>query len=185
MPFSAMRRLLVLAVALAAVSAPATAARTSSPDAELVRRAALEREIGRELNRARTAHGLRPLRFGDGLRTAAATHSRAMLEQGFFEHESADGTSFADRIRRYYRDHGWGKWSVGETLLASSDEIDARRIVTAWIQSRSHREVLFAPDWRDGGVGVFYSEVAPGTFGRAPALVVTADFGLRTRKSSL
>jgi uncharacterized protein YkwD len=108
-----------------------------------------------------------------------------MLEQGFFEHESVDGTSFADRIRRYYRDHGWERWSVGETLLASTVELDARRIVTAWIQSRSHREVLFAPDWRDAGVGVFYSEHAPGAFGRAPALVVTADFGLRTRRSSL
>lgn len=106
-----------------------------------------------------------------------------MLELGFFEHESADGTTFDDRIRRYYRDRGWETWTVGETLLSSSVEIDAQQIVRAWIESRPHREIMLAAVWREAGVGVFYAPTAPGTFGGTEALVVTADFGLRAGKA--
>ena len=184
MPFTVMRRYLALALALAAVSAPVSAAQTGPQSTSAARRAALEREIVKEVNRVRALHDLRPLRFGDGLRTAAVVHSRAMIEMGFFEHESADGTSFDNRIRRYYRDRGWATWSVGEALLSSSAEIDAREVVSAWAKSRPHRAVLLAPAWRDAGIGVFYSESAPGEFRDAPALVVTADFGLRTGRAS-
>jgi uncharacterized protein YkwD len=179
-----MRRLLVLAAAVAAVCAPASAVSSTSQDSMLVRQQALEREVVRELNRVRAPRGLHSLRFGGGLRTAAAGHSRAMLELGFFEHESADGTTFDDRIRRYYRDQGWESWMVGETLLSSSGEIDARHIVAAWIESGPHRAIVLSPAWRDAGIGVFYAEAAPGDFGDAAALVVTADFGARAGKAS-
>jgi uncharacterized protein YkwD len=107
-----------------------------------------------------------------------------MLELGFFEHESADGTTFDDRIRRYYGDQGWESWMVGETLLSSSGEIDARHIVDAWIESRPHRAIVLSPAWRDAGIGVFSAEAAPGDFGDAAALVVTADFGARAGKAA-
>jgi uncharacterized protein YkwD len=184
MPFTAMRRPLLFAIVLVALSIPVSAAQSKTAATSLARRAALEREIVREVNRVRASHALRPLRFGDGLRTAAAAHSRAMVEIGFFEHESADGTSFDNRIRRYYRDRGWETWSVGEALLASSAEIDAHQVVAAWAKSRPHRVVLLSPTWRDAGIGVYYSDSAPGEFGDAPALVVTADFGLRSGRAS-
>jgi uncharacterized protein YkwD len=184
MPFTAMRRFLVFALVVAAFSAPVSAAQSKPAAPSPGRRTALEREIVREVNRVRAAHELRPLRFGDGLRTAAVAHSRAMVEIGFFEHESADGTSFDNRIRRYYRDRGWETWSVGEALLSSSVEIDARSIVSAWARSRPHRVVLLSSTWRDAGIGVYYSNSAPGEFGDAPALVVTADFGLRSGRAS-
>src|SRR5438093_5821901 len=118
-----MRRLVVLAVASAVVFALAPVASSNTTRPAIERRSALERAVVRELNRARGAQGLRPLRSGGGLREAAAQHSRSMLELGFFEHESADGSSFDRRIRRYYPDRGWQRWAVGETLLASSVEI--------------------------------------------------------------
>jgi uncharacterized protein YkwD len=183
MPFSAMR-LLVLAAAVAALSVPTAAASSVQRDSLLVRREALEREVVRELNRVREARDLRPLRFGGGLRTAAARHSRAMLELGFFEHESADGTTFDDRIRRYYRDQGWESWTVAETLLSSSVEIGARQIVDAWVESRPHRTIILSSAWRDAGIGVYYADVAPGDFGDAAAFVVTADFGARAGKAA-
>jgi uncharacterized protein YkwD len=104
-----------------------------------------------------------------------------MLEQGFFEHESADGTAFDDRIRRFYSDRGWELWSVGETLLSSSGEIDARQVVSAWIDSRPHRAIILAPGWRDAGIGAYFADAAAGDFGESPTLVVTADFGLRSK----
>lgn len=176
-----MRRLLAIAAASAAVVVLAPTASSSPARPAVERRAALERAIDRELNRVRAAHGLRTLRFGDGLHSAAAEHSRSMLELGYFEHSSADGTSFDKRIQRYYTSHGWRRWAVGEALLASSVQISASEIVNTWIESPPHRAVILSPIYRDGGVGVFYTPAAAGDFDGEPALAVTADFGLRQR----
>jgi uncharacterized protein YkwD len=178
---SVMRRVLVFAAAAAVLWALAPAASSAPGSPSVERRSGLERAIGRELNRVRATHDLRPLRFGDGLRAAAAQHSRSMLEAGYFEHASADGTSFDARIKRFYSDRGCQSWAVGEALLSSSAEISAREIVSTWLDSPPHREVILSTVYRDGGVGVFFSPSAAGEFGDQPALVVTADFGSRQR----
>jgi uncharacterized protein YkwD len=176
-----MRRVLVLAAASATVFALAPVASSSTTSPAIERRGVLERAVIRALNHTRESHGLRPLRFGGGLRVAAAQHSRSMLESGIFEHESADGSRFDARIRRYYTDRGWRMWAVGETLLSSSVEISAQEVVATWIGSRPHRVVILSPVYRDAGVGVYYAAAASGDFGGQSALVVTADFGLREK----
>jgi uncharacterized protein YkwD len=178
---SVMRRVLVLAAAVGVLCALAPVASSAPRSPALERRSALERAVGRELNHVRLSHGLRQLRFGDGLRAAAAQHSRSMLESGYFEHESADGSSFDARIKRFYSDRGWESWAVGETLLSSSAEISAREIVATWLDSPPHRDVILSGVYRDGGVGVYYAATASGAFEDQPALVVTADFGQRKR----
>ncbi|MFO7571683.1 MAG: CAP domain-containing protein [Gaiellaceae bacterium] len=174
-----MRLLVLIASALAAVSASVFALPANGQDVRLERRATLEQEVLVELNRTREARGLKPLRVTSGLRSSAVTHSRAMVQHGFFSHTSADGTPFNDRIRRHYVSRGWGTWSVGETLLTSSGATDARSIVAAWLRSAPHREIVLSAAWRDAGIGILYRSSAPGTFAGSPALVVTADFGLR------
>ncbi len=177
-----MRFLVVLAVALAAVHASA-AAPVEVPT-KLERRAMLEAEIVRELNQIRSSRGVRSLRAAPGLRMAARAHSRAMLELGFFGHDSADGTAFSDRIRRYYTNRGWESWSVGEALLASEGpEIKAKAVVKAWLGSPPHREVILSSAWRDAGIGAVYTSTAPAKYGGSEAVVVTADFGLRNGKT--
>lgn len=151
----------------------------SSPT-KLEHRASLEAAVVLEMNRVRVARGLRPLRAAPALRTAARSHSQAMLAHGFFSHHSADGTAFNVRIRRYYTARGFTKWSVGEALLASEGPtVDASTIVTAWLDSPSHRTIVLSPTWRDAGIGVLYAPSSPQTFGGTEAIVVTADFGLR------
>lgn len=182
MPLAGMRQLLVLLVlapALAVASSPAPAASPLDADA-LARLAALEAQVLRELNRVRAARGLRPLRPADPLRAAAASHSRAMLRTGFFDHDSPDGTSFADRLRRFYPDRGWERWSVGETLLAGSEGTGARAVVGAWLDSPPHREIILSASWREAGIGAFWASPSPPVFGGGPAVVVTADFGARS-----
>lgn len=174
-----MRFLLALALVLAVVHAPTSAARAHE-QTKTVRQSALEASVVRELNRVRAAHGLNGLRPAPKLRTAALVHSKAMLDLGFFGHESADGTPFSDRIRRYYSSRGWRSWSVGEALLASHDPATgAAAIVAAWLDSPPHREIVLSRSWRDVGIGALYAAAAPREFGGAQALVVTADFGLR------
>ena len=92
-----MRILVLVALVLAVVHAPASAARAQQ-ETRTERLAALESAVVREVNRARTARGLRPLRQAPGLRTAARFHTKAMLDHGFFGHESVDGSAFSDRI---------------------------------------------------------------------------------------
>ena len=176
--------------ALAASAVAVVAALVASPNgatgsAALVeRRDALEGRIVRELNRARVAEGLRPLRTEPGLRTAARGHSRAMLRHGFFGHDSRDGTTFSIRIRRHYSTRGWNSWSVGETLLASNGgEIDANAVVESWLASPPHRRVVLSATWRDAGIGVLFASPAPTVFGGTEAVVVTADFGLRAGRA--
>jgi uncharacterized protein YkwD len=69
---------------------------------------------------------------------------------------------------------------VAETLLVSEGrQIEASAVVSAWLDSAPHREILLTPGWRDVGIGAFYKASAPGEYGGAAAVVLTADFGLR------
>lgn len=171
---------------LAALVAVSTAVFVVSPVAtpgastNVERRATLEAAVVREMNRVRSAKGLRPLRTAPSLRSAARSHSQAMLANGFFGHDSTDGTAFSERIKRYYTNRGFSRWSVGEALMASEGSaVDAQAIVAAWLESPPHRAIVLSPTWRDAGIGVLYAPTAPETFGGAEAIVVTADFGLR------
>lgn len=179
-----MRSTAAVAVMVMAVLVAAPTA-TSGSSANVERRPALEAAVIHELNEVRAAQGLEPLRSSPSLRSAARGHSRSMLDDGFFSHDSADGTAFSERIRRFYTDRGWRTWSVGEALLASQGiEIDAAGIVKAWLQSPSHREIILSPAFRDAGIGALYAPTAPKAFSGAETVVVTADFGLREGRAS-
>lgn len=178
-------RLFALLVGMLAIAIPGVALAARGQDAALERRAALEREILRELNRVRASRGLEELRPARGLTEAAAAHSAAMLLRGFFGHSSPDGQLFHERIRRTYPSRGWSTWSVGETLYASADETNGREVVAAWLRSPSHREILLLPGWKEIGIAALWSPAAGGAFGGSATLVVTASFGLREGRQPL
>jgi uncharacterized protein YkwD len=131
-----------------------------------------------ELNKARRSRGLAPLRSSSPLAAAADAHTRAMGRFGFFAHESRDGSSFADRVRRYYRPRR-GLWSVGENLLWSTQGIDARRAVKLWMNSPGHRKNILTPRWREIGLSVVTVPGAPGVYGGRDVVIITTDFGVR------
>ena len=174
-----MRPLAALAVVLTGVL---VAAPTAAPgaSANVERRGSLESAVVRAMNQARVEAGLRPLKPSPSLRAAARGHSKAMLEQGFFGHDSADGTAFSERIRRHYTNRGWRTWSVGEALLASQgSSVEPEAIVKAWLDSPPHRAIILSRAWRDAGIGALYTQSAPHEFGGTETIVVTADFGVR------
>jgi uncharacterized protein YkwD len=175
-----MRFLVTLAVASVAVLVSSPVATPNAAPTKLERRAAIEASVLREMNRVRAARGLGPLRVAPSLKSAARSHSQAMLAHGFFSHDSVDGTAFSERIRRYYSNHGYARWSVGEALMAGRGRhVDPQAVVKAWLDSPPHRTIILSPTWRDTGIGVVYAPTAPATFGGSEAIVVTADFGLR------
>lgn len=169
----------VLSVALVGSASPASPAAATSSAA----RVTLEENVLRELNRVRRANGQSALRRSPELHAAALSHTRAMLRLGFIGHSSHDGTPFADRIRRFYPNRGFSTWSVAETLVVATAEMDARSIVKAWLNSPTHRAIALKDGWRDVGIGASFGQSGPGEFSSLPTLIVTADYGLRARKN--
>jgi uncharacterized protein YkwD len=175
-----MRILALLTLVAAVVYVPVSSARAQQ-ETTTQRLSTLESAVVHEVNRVRTARGLKPLRPTPSLRSAARGHTKSMLDVGFFGHDSDDGTAFSERIKRYYGSRGWRSWTVGEALLASQTrQTDASAIVAAWMDSPSHREIILSPAWRDVGIGALYAPVAPRAFGSGEAVAVTADFGARS-----
>jgi uncharacterized protein YkwD len=165
---------LVLAAACA-LAAPASASRT----APVTGSATLEQAVLAEVNALRTSKGLAPLRWSQPLAAAARSHSAAMARRGFFSHTSRDGSDFWKRVQRHYGSRGYGYWSVGENLLWSSPDVDAKGALRMWLNSPPHRKTLLTKEWREIGLGAVHVSSAPGTFGGREVTIVTADFGVR------
>lgn len=163
---------LACVAALVAVAAPAALSTNSST-------AALESGVLRQLNAVRSGHGLAALRESSRLAAAATQHSREMADDGYFQHNSVDGTSFSTRIAHWYSLSGYHSWSVGENLLWASSSISPARVLALWMRSPGHRANILDSRWRDIGVGAVQSSSAGGAFGNRSVTIITTDFGVR------
>ena len=110
---------------------------------------------------------------------AADEHSAAMARNGFFSHDSFDGSAFWRRILRHYPRGTYKRWGVGENLLWSSPDVDAPRAVEMWMNSPPHRANLLRETWREVGLSAVHVDDAPGIFSGLDVTIVTADFGFR------
>ena len=161
--------MLVFAGMLAAAASAAT--RTT-------RQGEIAARVVRAINVLRTSHGLKRLRVNDELADAARFHSLEMASLGYFSHDSADGTTFGQRVRHWYtiRSH----WSAGENLVWGRPRIGGVRVVQLWLASPPHRANLINPGWREVGCSAVHSTAAPGVFANTAVTVVTCDFGTRS-----
>jgi uncharacterized protein YkwD len=162
--------------AVLVVAAPAAFSASSASSSTL---AALQTGLLQQLNAIRSDHGLVPLRTSARLTAAATQHSREMAHDGYFEHDSFDGTTFSARIARWYPTSGYRSWAVGENLLWSSPGVDPRGAVDMWMHSPGHRANILSPRWREIGIGAVHSASASGAFENLPVTIITTDFGVR------
>lgn len=117
-----------------------------------------------------TGEARSPLSDHPGLTSAAGFHAEDMAANGFFSHDSSDGTSFPARVSR------WFSGPAGENIFMATFG-DAETAITAWMGSTTgHRENLLEPSWTYLGTG-FAS--APGG-----ARLYVQDFG-RTRGAEI
>lgn len=161
-----------------AASAPLAATRTAV-STSVTRATPLEALLVSRINDVRASRGLRRLNRSSGLTRSAVGHSVAMATQGFFTHESLNGTPFWRRVEQSYgpRTHGW---TVGENLaMFGGSTPTADDIVAAWMASPPHRANLLRPIFREAGVGIVFNPIAGGVFGGEPTWVVTLDVGRR------
>jgi len=127
------------------------------------------------LNAERTARGLPALRVDRRLTRCALAHSRDMVKNGYFAHESRSGATFDARIARTGWMRGRVRWGVGENLAwGSLTRAPARAIVAAWMGSPGHRRNILEPRFRTIGIGIV--DGAPRA-GVANAATYTTDFG--------
>src|SRR5205807_2858912 len=119
------------------------------------------------------------LRISAGLSAAARQHSQQMAVDGYFAHESFDGSAFWKRVQRFYGQGRFGYWSVGENLLWSSPDVDASGALQMWMNSPEHRANLLTPRWREIGLSAVHAVGASGVYHGLDVTIVTADFGIR------
>jgi uncharacterized protein YkwD len=168
----------VLAVLLFGVlSAPASAACSAADvTASQASRSTLVRATLCVLNAQRARHHLPRLSLNSKLSSAAGRHSQAMVSGKFFSHDSADGSSFLDRIRRTGYLSGAGSWSVGENIAyGSGDRSSPRSIGRAWMNSPPHRANILSRSFREIGIGVAFGIPVGGG-----GATYTTDFGTRS-----
>jgi uncharacterized protein YkwD len=168
--------LLALTAVLAAlVPSFAHASNTASRSAT----AALDSGILVQLNQIRTDHGLKPLALSPSLSAAAMGHTRDMVSNGYFAHNSADGQPFWKRIAGFYPDGNYSYWSVGENLFWSTGFATPDASMQAWMASPEHRANILDPHWTQIGIAAVNSSAAPGTYNDLDVTVITTDFGVR------
>ena len=170
---------LALALIVVLMTAPAASAAGACSAANASVKTASKRALVRatlcQLNAERKRRGMRPLRLNRNLSAAARAHSRAMARRHFFSHDSLNGASFLDRIRRTGYLHGARSWNVGENIAYGSGRLSTpRSIGRAWMNSPGHRANILSRSFRSIGIGI-----AAGTpYGRGGA-TYTTDFGRR------
>lgn len=162
---------LVVLTAGAAAIQPAVAAHQP---ARRTTRPSLAAGVLARLNRIRQSNGLAPLAVSPQLVAAARQHSVEMLADGYFGHDSQNGSPFWKRVWRYY-----GRAAVGENLLWAMPDVGAARAVELWMASPEHRSVILDGSWREIGIGPVHANAAPGTFLGRAVTVITTDFGAR------
>jgi hypothetical protein len=104
------------------------------------------------INDYRELMGLKRLRIDPCLLKAARGHCRAMVEKGFFSHQSplpGLKTPYA-RIRVA----GYDYQVAGENIARKEGGLTPEEALIAWIRSPDHHRALLHPDFEDLGLGV-------------------------------
>jgi uncharacterized protein YkwD len=173
-----MTRGIALALAMVAASLLASPA-LASPSGPKVALSPLESGVLGQVNQVRAQHGLAPLRISVKLTAAARAHSLQMAADGYFAHESADGSSFWKRVKAFYSASPWSYWSVGENLVWSSPDLTPAKALELWMNSPGHRKNILTSRWQEIGVSAVHVPAAPGVYKSMDVTIVTTDFGVR------
>jgi uncharacterized protein YkwD len=172
----------LLLLAVAAVPGPASAATVcASADGPTAQTStvALSNAALCLVNQERTSRGLRPLKSNRRLAKAAGGHARDMVARGYFSHDSMNGATFVDRIRKAGYLPARAFPSLGEDLAWGSGPLGTpREVVQGWMESPGHRANILNAKFREAGMGVAFGDVGAGESGVTYAL----DFGSGGRK---
>jgi uncharacterized protein YkwD len=127
------------------------------------------------LNQERAAHGLSTLKLDRRLTRTALGHSREMVAERYFEHDSLSGQPYNGRIAATGWMNGRPTWIVGENLAwGSGSRATPRAIMNAWMHSPGHRHNILQRRFNVVGIGVEYGTPVAGP---GNGITYTTDFG--------
>ena len=133
------------------------------------------------INAERSSRGLGALRMNARLSRAAAGHSRDMVRNTYFSHDSIDGKTMLDRIRAAGYVGRNSVFTVGENLgWGSGRKAAPRALVQTWMNSPPHRANILQGRFRELGVGLVLGAPAAGVSGSA--VTATTNFGRLARR---
>jgi len=131
---------------------PSSQASAASPSTAMVQ----------EINKARQAHGLAPVRRSGSLRRTASRYAGWMLKRDYFGHLTRIRAS-----RRFRR--------LGEIIaMHRGRRLGIRSTVRRWLHSPPHRAVILSSRFRYAGAGT-----RKGRFGRHTSRTWVMHFGSR------
>ena len=170
----------LVACLVASASAPAQPALARAHGSSVVALPSLSADVLAAVNRVRREHGRHTLTAAPGLTAAALQHSIEMAKDGYFAHDSRNGTLFWKRIQAFYSCARSDTWMVGENLVYAAPALTAGQAVNLWMHSPEHRRNLLDPRWRQMGVAAVQVADAGGVYGGQTVTLVTNDFGARS-----
>jgi uncharacterized protein YkwD len=135
-------------IALVVLQPIGTSAQSTTTDGEL---AELESELHTAINDIRGQSGLLRLTRDPALDGVARGHARDMATRGYLAHETPEGLTPPDRLKRA---GVTGISLAGENVGTTSRLDPNREIVTAWMQSPAHHENIIAPAFNETGIGI-------------------------------
>ena len=128
------------------------------------------------VNRERTQRGLQPLTVNSILSAASLEHSEDMVRRDYFEHDTPEGRSVAERLRALGYKRGVNA-SAGENIAYGvAKTATPAAIVNAWMNSPGHREDILRPAFSEIGIGIALGAPTNAADGRRSA-TYTTDFG--------
>lgn len=104
--------------------------------------------VFRLVNEERANEGLHPYAWNAELSLAAERHAQDMVDQGYFDHASLDGRSFADRAR----EAGYDASPRGENIAAG--QRSPEQVMNSWMGSSGHRANILSEGSNEIGVGL-------------------------------
>jgi uncharacterized protein YkwD len=103
------------------------------------------------VNYARGRQGLTTLMLTSALDAASLAKAQDIVRCGRFEHEACGRPANQDAIDAGY------VGTFGENLYAAEGVMTAPRVaLDGWLNSPGHRENLFRPEWRTGGLAALH-----------------------------
>jgi uncharacterized protein YkwD len=128
------------------------------------------------INAERTARGLGRLRMNRRLTVASVGHSRDMVRNAYFAHDTPGGVTMTDRLRRARYVRPAAAWTIGENLAwGAGSRAAPTALVDAWMASPGHRANILQPRFREIGIGLAPAAPTPGIEGLA--VTATTNFG--------
>jgi uncharacterized protein YkwD len=104
------------------------------------------------VNGARAAKGLPPLLENPSLDAAAQNHAEDMIRRSYYAHDSPEGATVMERVRRV----GYHAAAVGENI--GEGQATVAEVIDGWMKSPKHRDHILSLTLREIGIGVAFGK---------------------------